>query len=150
MTKYNVTLTRDERERLETLIQKGGKGYQVKRAQILLKLDKIPENKDWTYNRIQDAYSARHSTIAGLAKRLVFEGLDSALNRKDHSNHRRKMTGEVEAALCAIACSEPPAGKSRWTMQMIADKLIELKVVDSISDTAVCNAMKKTRLSRGL
>jgi len=150
MTKYNVTLTSEERELLESLIQKGGKGYKVKRAQILLKLDKIPENKEWTYNRIQDAYRARHSTIAGLAKRFVFEGLDAALSRKDHSNHRRKVTGEVEAALCAISCSEPPAGKSRWTMQMIADKLVELEVIDSISDTAVCNAMKKTRLSRGL
>ena len=150
MPKYSVTLTSEERERLETLIQKGGKGYQVKRAQILLKLDKIPENKSWTYNRIQDAYRSRHSTIADLAKRFVFEGIESALSRKDHTNHRRKVTGEVEAALCAIACSEPPAGKSRWTMQMIADKLVELEVVDSISDTTVCNAMKKTRLSRGL
>jgi len=150
MSKYTVTLTSEERERLEALIQKGGKGYQVKRAQILLKLDKTPENKGWTYNRIQDAYRVRHSTIADLAKRFVFEGLDCALSRKDHANHRRKVTGEVEAALCAIACSEPPAGKSRWTMQMIADKLIELKFVDDISDTTVCNAMKKTRLSRGL
>jgi len=150
MTKYKVTLTVEERERLEAIIQKGGKGYQIKRAQILLKLDRIPENKEWTYNRIQDAYRARHSTIASLAKRFVFEGLESALSRKDHSNHRRKVTGEVEVALCAIACSAPPAGKSAWTMRMIADRLIGLKIVDYITDSTVCDVMKKTRLNRGL
>ena len=75
--------------------------------------------------------------------------MESALGRKKQENRRRKITGKVEAQICAIACSEPPTGRSRWTMQMIADKLIELEVVDSISDSAVCEAMKKTRLNRG-
>jgi len=149
MPRYNVKLTSDERNELQTLIQKGGKGYKIRHAQILLKLDKISENENWTYNKIQEAYGATHTTIAGIAKRFVFEGLESALNRKKHDNYRRKVTGDVEAKICLIACSAPPEGRSRWTMQMIADELIRLEVVDYITDTTVCEVMKKTRSSRG-
>jgi len=149
MPRYNVTLTNEEREELDALIQRGGKGYQIRHAQILLKLDKIPENKEWTYDRIQDAYKSAHATIAGIAKRYVFEGLAAALGRKKHDNYHRKVTGEVEAKICLIACSSPPEGRSRWTMQLIADELIRLEVVDYITDSTVCDAMKKTRLNRG-
>jgi hypothetical protein len=149
MPRYKVTLTEEERKDLNALIQKGGKGYRIKHAQILLKLDRTPENAEWTYDRIQSAYRATHSTIAGVAKRFVFEGMESALGRKKQENYHRKVTGEVEAYICTIACSEPPEGRSRWTMQMIAEELIRLEVVDYITDSAVCNAMKKTKLSRG-
>ena len=149
MPRYHVTLTTEERGELQGLIQKGGKGYRIRYAQVLLKLDKIPENEDWTYNKIQDAYGPTHATIAGVAKRFVFEGLEAALGRKKHDNYHRKVTGEVEAKLCAIACSNPPDGRSRWTMQMIADELIRLEVVDYITDTTVCEVMKKTKRSRG-
>jgi len=150
MPRYNVTLTEEERNELEALIQKGGKGYRIRHAQILLKLDKIPENNEWTYDRIQSAYKATHATIASIAKRFVFEGLEEALGRKKHDNYHRKVTGEVEAKICMIACSAPPDGRSRWTMQMIADELIRLEVVEYITDTTVCEVMKKTRSSRGL
>jgi hypothetical protein len=149
MPSYKVKLSKEEREGLGTLIQKGGKGYRIRHAQILLKLDRIPENKNWTYDRITDAYGSVRSTIAGIAKRFVFEGLEAALGRKTHNNYRRKVTGEVEAKICMIACSSPPNGRSSWTMQMIADELIRLEVVDYITDSTVCEAMKKTRLSRG-
>jgi len=149
MPRYNVTLTEEERQELNFLIQKGGKGYRIRHAQILLKLDKIPENAEWTYNRIQSAYRSTHTAIAGIAKRFVFEGMEAALGRKKHDNYHRKITGDVEARICAIACSDPPEGRSRWTMQMIADELIRLEVVDSISDSSVCEAMKKTNLNRG-
>jgi len=149
MPKYKVTLTEIEREELQKLIQKGGKGYRIRHAQILLKLDERAENKEWTYDRIKEAYGAVHDTIAGVAKRFVFEGVESALGRKKQENYHRKVTGEVEARMCAIACSEAPAGRSRWTMQMIADELIRLEVVDYITDSAVCETLKKTKLSRG-
>jgi transposase len=149
MPRYNVTLTKEERGQLSELIQKGGKGYRIRHAQILLKLDKIQENVDWTYDRIQNSYKSSHATIAGIAKRFVFEGLEAALGRKKHDNYRRKVTGEVEAKICMIACSEPPVGRSRWTMQMIADELIRLEAVDYITDSTVCEAMKKTRSSLG-
>ena len=141
MPSYKVKLSNEEREGLQALIQKGGKGYRIRHAQILLKLDKIPENKGWTYDRITDAYGSVRSTIAGIAKRFVFEGLEGALGRKKHNNYRRKVTGEVEAKICMIACSEPVEGRSRWTMQMIADELIRLEVVEYITDSTVCEAM---------
>lgn len=149
MPRYIVTLTEEERVDLQKLVQKGGKGYRIKHAQILLKLDQRPENTEWTYNRIQSAYGATHTTIAGIVKRFVFEGLEAALGRKKQENHHRKVTGEIEARICAIACSAPPDGRSRWTMQAIADELIRLEVVEYITDSTVCEIMKKTRLNRG-
>ena len=150
MPRYVVTLTNDEIQELKALIQKGGKGYRIKHAQILLKLDQKPENKAWTYDRIIDAYGASRSTIAGIAQRFVMEGMEAALGRKVQENRRRKVTGDVEARICAIACSEPPEGASRWTMQAIADELIRLEVVDYITDSTICEVMKKTKSSRGL
>ena len=149
MPRYKVILTNEERQGLQKVIQKGGKGYRIKHAQILLKLDQSPENAEWTYDRIKSAYKATHTTIAGVAKRFVFEGVEAALGRKKQENYHRKVTGEIEAQICVIACSQPPEGRSRWTMQAIADELIRLEVVDYITDSTVCEVMKKTRLSRG-
>jgi hypothetical protein len=149
MEKYWVRLTDEEREELNKLIQKGGKGYRIKHAQILLKLDQRIENAGWTYELIKSAYNTSGGTIAGVAKRFVLEGTDAALGRKKQENYRRKVTGGIEAKICTIACSAPPEGRSRWTMQMIADELIRLEAVDYITDTTVCEVMKKTKLSRG-
>ena len=149
MPRYKVVLTEEEHNYLQGLIQKGGKGYRIKHAQILMKLDQRAENSDWTYDRIQAAYKATHSTIAGVAKRFVFEGIEAALGRKKQTNHYRKVTGEIEARICAIACSEAPPGRSRWTMQAIADELIRLEVIDYITDSTVCEVMKKTKLNPG-
>ena len=149
MPRYIVTLTDEETKELKALIQKGGKGYRIKHAQILLKLDKRPENEEWTYDRIKEAYGASHSTIAGVAKRFVMEGMEAALGRKEQKNRYRKVTGDVEAQICLIACSEPPEGTSKWTVQAVADELIRLGVVDYITDSTVCEVMKKTRSSRG-
>jgi hypothetical protein len=149
MPRYVVTLTNEERMELHKLIQKGGKGYRIRHAQILLKLDNVPENAEWTYDRIKAAYGATHTTIAGVAKRFVFEGLEAALGRKSQENRRRKVTGEVEARMVAIACSQAPEGRSQWTMKMIADELIRLEVVEYISDSTVCEVLKKTNLNRG-
>ena len=149
MPRYIVTLTDDEKSELKALIQKGGKGYRIKHAQILLKLDKRAENEGWTYDRIKEAYGASHSMIAGVAKRFVMEGMEAALGRREQKNRFRKVTGEVEAQMCVIACSETPEGVSRWTMQAIADELIRLEVVDYITDSTVCEVMKKTKSNRG-
>jgi transposase len=149
MPRYKFTLTNQEKEQLEKLIQKGGKGYRIKHAQILLKLNHTPENEQWTYKRIQTAYNATNSTISGVAKRFTLEGIEAALGRKKQLNYHRKVTGEIEAHICTIACSNPPKGRSRWTMQTIADQLIRLQVVDYITDTTVCEVMKKTKLNPG-
>ena len=150
MPRYIVTLTDEEIQELKSLVQKGGKGYRIKHAQILLKLDQKPENKAWTYDRIKDAYGASRNTIAGVAKRFVMEGMEAALGRKEQKNRHRKVTGDVEARICTIACSSLPKGVSRWTMQAIADELIRLEVVEYITDTTICEVMKKTRSNRGL
>ena len=90
MPRYIVTLTDNEMQELKALEQKGGKGYRIRHAQILLKLDQKPENEAWTYDRIKDAYGASHSTIAGIAKRFVTEGMEAALGRKN------RKTGDVK------------------------------------------------------
>ena len=148
--KYIVTLTEDERQELRELIQRGKtQGYRIKHAQILLKLDEIPENESWTYQRIGAAYGGTPHTICQVAKRFVSGGLETALGRKEQENRRRKVDGNVEARIVAIACSEPPEGRERWTLQLIADELVGLEVVESISDTTVLNTLKKTNSSLG-
>ena len=148
--KYIVTLTAEEREGLRTLVQKGQtQGYRIKHAQILLKLDEIPENQDWTYDKIKEAYHATPHTISQIAKRFVTGGLEAALGRKEQVNRHKKIDGRVEAHIIAIACSEAPEGRERWTLQLIADELVRLGVVDSVSDTAVMETLKKTNLSLG-
>lgn len=102
MPRYVVTLTDNEIQKLKALIQKGGKGYRIKHAQILLKLDQKPENASWTYNRIQEAYGANHNTIAGIAKRFVIDGMEAALGRKKQQNRAHKVTGDIEAKICMI------------------------------------------------
>lgn len=148
--KYIVTLAEEERHILGELIQKGKtQGYRIKHAQILLRLDEIPENQSWTYQKIKEAFHVTPHTITQIAKRFVTGGLEAALGRKEQANRRRKVDGEVEARILAITCSNPPEGRERWTLQLIADELVRLQVVDSISDTAVLNTLKKTNLSHG-
>jgi len=84
-----------------------------------------------------------HGTIAGVAKRFVLEGIEAALGRKKQENYHRKVTGDIEARICAIACSNPPEGRSRWTMQLIADEIIRLEIVDYITDSTICEVLKK-------
>ncbi len=142
--KYYVTLSEEERKQLKELVQRGKtQGYRIKHAQILLKLDEIPENADWTGEKIGKSYDASIMTVSNIAKRFVLEGLEAALGRKEQQNRRRKIDGEVEARIVAIACSDAPEGRSRWTLELIADELVRLGVVESISDTAVLNTLKK-------
>ena len=91
MPRYHVTLTDTEIQELKSLIQKGGKGYRIKHAQILLKLNQKPENSSWTYDRIKEAYGASHSTIAGIAQRFVTEGMEAALGRKEQKTDTEKL-----------------------------------------------------------
>jgi len=141
--KYVVTLTEEEREELKTLIAKGNtQGYRIKHAQILLKLDEIPENADWTYHRIKEAYNTTPHTVTQIAKRFVTGGVAAALGRKEQERRRCKIDGEVEANMIAIACSDVPQGREHWTLQMIANELVRLEVVDSISATAVETTLK--------
>lgn len=150
-TKYIVTLTADERERLEKLL-KSGKAIARKltRARILLKVDCGEHGPAWTDDEVVDALDTSPSTILRLRRRFIEQGFDAALDdtRADRV-YDRKLDGAAEAHLVAIACSEPPEGRASWTLQLLADRLVELSVVDQISDETVRRALKKTSSSRG-
>lgn len=109
-----------------------------------MKLGEIPGNREWTYGKIKEAYHATPHTISQISKRFVTGGLEAALGRKDQVNRHKKIDGTGgEAHIIAIACSETPEGRERWTLQLIADEAVRLGVVDSISDTAVMETLKK-------
>ena len=117
---------------------------------MLLKADVGVGGASWTDEKIAEAFEVGLSTIHRLRQRLVEDGLEAALVRKPRPRHRApKLDGEKEARLVALACSDPPEGRGRWTLQLLADKLVELHVVDSISDETVRLRLKKTRSSRG-
>jgi len=149
--KYVVRLTGEERVTLEGLLaNRRAAADKLLRARILLKADLGKGGPGWADEEIAEAFEVGLSTIHRLRQRLVEEGLEAALARKPRSRHRApKLDGEKEARLVALACSAPPEGRARWTLQLLADKLVELQVVDSISDEAVRLRLKKTNSSRG-
>jgi hypothetical protein len=150
--KYKVTLTSDERQSLHDLIAAGkAAAKKLTHARILLKADAAPEGPAWTDDRIAEAVEVNLTTVERVRQRFVEQGLEAALVRKkqDHPSRERKLDGDGEARLIALACSEPPQGRCAWTLQLLADKLVELHVVDSISDETVRQVLKKTNSSRG-
>jgi transposase len=146
-----VRLTSGERQTLQAMVDRGqGAADKLLRARMFLKADVSDEGPGWTDEQIAEAFEVGLSTVHRLRQRLVEEGLDAALLRKPQSARRpAKLDGAQEAKLIAIACSQPPGGRARWTLQLLADKLVELKVVDSISDETVRQRLKKTTSSRG-
>jgi hypothetical protein len=143
--KYRVTLTDRERQPLQQLVKKGNTaGYRIRHAQILLALDEIEANEHWSDERIGVAYGCRQRSIGELRKRFVEEGFEAALERKKRSTPPRiKIDGEAEAKIIALACSEPPAGRGRWTLKLLAGKVVELGILDSISDHGIGDLLKK-------
>ena len=152
MKKYKVTLTTEERQSLHELIAAGkAAALKLAHARILLKADATPEGPAWTDERIAEAVEVNVTTVERVRQRFVEQGLEAALVRKkqDRPSCERKLDGRGEARLIALACSPPPAGRGAWTLQLLADKLVELKVVDAISDETVRQVLKKTNSSRG-
>ena len=152
MKKYIVTLTAEERRGLSDLIAAGKAAAQkLAHARILLKADAAPGGPAWTDERIAEAVEVSRATVERVRQRFVEQGLEASLGRKpqDRPSRERKLDGRAEARLIALACSEPPPGRQEWTMQLLADKLVELRVVDTISEETVRRALKKTRSSRG-
>jgi hypothetical protein len=150
--KYKVTLTADERQHLRDLIAAGKAAAQkLAHARILLKADVAPDGPGWTDDRIADAVEVSTDTVARVRQRFVEDSLDAALDRKKAARPPvpPKFDGRAEARLIAVACSTPPDGRKRWTMQLLADKLVELAVVDAVSDETVRRVLQKTRSSRG-
>ena len=152
MKKYTVTLTSDERQQLQKLIAAGkAAATKLAHARVLLKADAAKGGPGWSDSRIAKAIEVSTDTIARVRQRFVEQGLEAALVRKkqDKPSRERILDGRAEAKLIALACSAAPGGRESWTMQLLADKLIELKIVDSVSDETVRRVLKKTRSSRG-
>ena len=138
--KYVVQLTDEQRTELNSLLKKGEhKARKLNRARILLLSSQYKDEE------IAQLVGVTSQTVYNIRKRFVQEGLDAALNEKERSGTPRKLDVKGEAYAIATACSEPPEGRKRWTMQMIADKLVELKYVESISDETVRLRLKKKR-----
>jgi homeodomain-containing protein len=120
----------------------------VLRVNLLLKTD--ADGPNWPDSRIAEAFQVSTDTVARLRHRCVFEGLEAATARRPHRATRRpRLDGAAEARLVQLACSAPPAGAAKWTMQLLADRLVSLSIVEEISDETVRKTLKKTNCSRG-
>jgi transposase len=121
------------------------------RGRILLKADQSDNCPGWPDERISEAFDVTVQTIERVRKQLVEEGFDAVLSRRKYTQKvsRKKVDGDVEAHLVALSCSEPPAGRARWTLRLLADSIVELGYVESISHEAVRQTLKKTNLNRG-
>ena len=148
--KYKVTLTEAERDELRAMISKGkADARKLTHARILLQADESEGGPKRTDQEIAAALNTTTRTIERVRQRFVGESLESALLPKPTKRiYTRKLDGEQEARLIAFACSKPPAGKKRWTLRLLADRMVELDVVDGLSHETVRQTLKKTRSGR--
>lgn len=145
--RYRVTLEAKERQELEQLLAKGKADVRrLKHAQILLKADESRHGPGWSDARVAAAVGCGTATVERVRQRFVEEGLELALSpyRTPRREYLPKLDGEQEARLIALACSQPPEGRVRWTLRLLADAMVELEMVDSISHETVRQTLKKT------
>jgi len=148
---YKVTLTNEERTELTSLVSKGkGNARRIRRAHMLLLADENQPDGGWKDAAIAKALRAHIRTVERTREKCVQEGLEAALNHTRPQKKRSKvLDGAAEARLVQLACSEAPDGHEQWSMQMLADKLIELKVVETVSRETIRTTLKKMNLSLG-
>ncbi len=141
--KYVVRLTKAKRETLETMLRKGqAKATELRRVRILLKTD--AEGPGWTDARIAEAFDCSPHTAENVRRRFAERGADCVRRKKQEKLSReRKLDGRAEARLLALACSEPPAGRTRWTLHLLAGRAVELRIADSLSHETVRRTLKK-------
>ena len=149
--RYVVTLTETERSQLEALIAAGAApSRKLMHARVLLKADRGPGGPGWVDTAIAEAVEVSQPTIARVRRQYVEEGLEAALNRRaPRREYRRKLDGAQEAHLIALACGTPPAGRGRWSLRLLADRLVELEHVEAVSYQTVRRVLKKTSSSPG-
>jgi transposase len=150
--KYVVTLTEEEREQLEALVTKGKSAARtLTRARMLLKADQGPSGPAWPDQLIQETLDVGLCTVMRVRERFVEEGLEAALRPRRPAvlPRVRKLDGHQEAQLIVLACSQAPEGRARWSMRLLADRMVELALVDSLSHETVRRTLKKTKLSLG-
>lgn len=148
---YRVTLTAEEHRQLSALVNKGkGAARRLTHARILLLTDESQEEGGWKDADIAQALGIHARTVERIRERCVEEGVEAALNHKQPRKKRSKvLDGAAEARLAQLACTEAPDGHERWSMQMLADKLIELEVIETVSRETVRTTLKKMNLSLG-
>jgi len=153
MDKYTITLQAEEREQLEAIIRKGAHASQkVINALILLNCDEAARDRGKRRSSEEMAQVLHVSArkIDRVKRRFVEEGFEVALNGQEGRTHyERLVDGDLEAHLVALSCSEPPQGQARWTLRLLAQKVVELEYVEAISHETVRQALKKTNSSRG-
>ena len=149
--KYRVKLSGEEREELKAMVSRGRcAAYRQTHARILLLGDEAQEGGAMKDEEIARSLQVGRATVERVRRRCVEEGLERALGRKEQLNRKRKrLDGEGEAHLIALACGEPPEGRASWTLQLLADRLVEGEIVESISHETVRQTLKKTSLSLG-
>jgi homeodomain-containing protein len=146
--KYVVRLSSEERERLESLVRAGKSPAQLlTKARILLKADVSEAGEGWSDSAISVALDTSINNIGRLRRRLVEEGLEAALKRKHNPNSARKriFDGAAEARLIALTCSPAPEGFARWSLRLLEEKVVELNIVEQVSDNTIGRTLKKTR-----
>jgi hypothetical protein len=144
--KYKVTFAEEERTELEGLISAGkSAARKLCRARILLKADAGPGGPAWEDGRIREALEVGRATVERVRKQFVEEGMDVALERKKPAReYQRRLDGQGEARLIALACSEAPEGRERWTLALLADRMVALGYVPALSRETVRRTLKKT------
>lgn len=151
MKKYIVKLSEQEREEFQEWISKGkSSARKLLHARILLKADASENGPSWKDEQISEALEVSPSTIFRVRQRFVEEGTEAAVSRRPGSGYRDpKIDGEKEAHLIALTCSQAPSGQARWTLRLLAEKMVELEYIDSLSYETVRQTLKKTSLNRG-
>jgi transposase len=151
MKHYTIKLTREEVDHLREIISKGVHSARtIRTAYILLNCDEGEYSEKITNEQISQVLKVGMRTIDRVKRRFVEEGLEEALERRPTSRvYERKADGELEAKLITLCCSDPPKGYAKWSLRLLADKLVELNYVESISHVSVRNLLKKTNLSLG-
>jgi len=149
--KYIVTLTEEERRILHAMLSRGkAAARKLMHARILLKADVSEGGPAWNDEAIAQGLEVGRATVERVRKEFVEDGLDAALERrKPRRQYQRKLDGDGEAHLIALACGQAPEGRSRWTLRLLADRMVQLELVDHLSYETVRDVLKKTNLSLG-
>ena len=142
--KYIVRLSPDERDHLQRVVKTlSGSSQKVRRAQVLLKADR--DGPNWTDRQIADAFGCRTKTVENIRQRLVEQGFEVALNGQKRSySYKKLLDGEQEAQVIALRLSPPPSGYASWSLRLLARKVVELEIVESISHETLRQTLKKT------
>jgi transposase len=149
--KYIVTLTEEERQTLREMLSRGkAAARKLTHARILLKADSRDGTPGWSDDAIAEGLDVGTATVERVRRQFVEEGLDAALERRrPRREYQRKLDGDAEAHLIALACGDPPEGRSRWSLRLLADRMVALEHVDEVSYQTVRRVLKKTSLSLG-